>query len=270
MKIKPRDIKRYNKIAEKGRKPIMVRVGHKWYTWYEGDPKHGVFLTTQSGRDVEFDFKQIDDIEEGVEKLTKSKLKEMIREEIQKLNEKTSDKEAAFAVLDYLKAAYKLSKKYPPGKWDYDISGIRGHPADLAMAGAERYWDGSVAKDLGIDRDMRNLRTAEQPNATKLIAKIVKKAEKNFKKMKESVNEDEKLDLKKPYGVFLRGGSIGSGRGQYIDRKTDAKLVATYDSESEAKGRAKRSNRRLSPGEKKYYGMKYTAIKMARAKLVKS
>ena len=87
MKIKPRDIKRYNKIAEKGRKPIMVRVGHKWYTWYEGDPKHGVFLTTQSGRDVEFDFKQIDDIEEGVEKLTKSKLKEMIREEIQNLNE---------------------------------------------------------------------------------------------------------------------------------------------------------------------------------------
>ena len=85
MKIKPRDIKRYNKIAEKGRKPIMVRVGHKWYTWYEGDPKHGVFLTTQSGRDVEFDFKQIDDIEEGIEKLTKSKLKEMIREEL--LNE---------------------------------------------------------------------------------------------------------------------------------------------------------------------------------------
>ena len=184
MKLKPRDIKRYNKIAEKGRKPIMVRVGNNWYTWYEGDPKHGVFLTTQSGRDVEFDFKQIDAIEEGVEKLTKSKLKEMIREEIQKLNEKTSDKEAAFAVLDYLKAAYKLSKKYPPGKWDYDISGTRGHPADLAMAGAERYWDGSVAKDLGIDRDMRNLRTAEQPNATKLIAKILKKAERNFKKIK--------------------------------------------------------------------------------------
>ncbi len=82
MKLKPRDIKRYNKIAEKGRKPIMVRVGHKWYTWYEGDPKHGVFLTTQSGRDVEFDFKQIDDIEEGVEKLTKSKLKEMIKKEL--------------------------------------------------------------------------------------------------------------------------------------------------------------------------------------------
>ena len=86
----------------------------------------------------------------------------------------------------------------------------------------------------------------------------------------QKLKEAEKLDLKKSYGVFLRGGSIGSGRGQYIDRKTDAKLVATYDSESEAKGRAKRSNGRLSPGEKKYYGMKYTAIKLSRAKLVKS
>ena len=61
----------------------MVRVDSKWYTWSEGDPKYGVFLTTQSGRDVEFDFKQIDDIQEGVEKLTKSKLKEIVKEVIQ-------------------------------------------------------------------------------------------------------------------------------------------------------------------------------------------
>tara|TARA_R110000824_G_scaffold160437_5_gene335236 strand:+ start:6480 stop:7676 length:1197 start_codon:yes stop_codon:yes gene_type:complete len=63
MKLKPRDIKKYNKLANK--KPVMVRVGSKWYTWYEGDPKHGVFLTTSSGRDVEFDFDQIDDIQEN-------------------------------------------------------------------------------------------------------------------------------------------------------------------------------------------------------------
>ncbi len=85
----------------------------------------------------------------------------------------------------------------------------------------------------------------------------------------QKLKEDKKLDLKKPYGVFLRGGSIGSGRGQYIDIKTKAKLVATYDNESEAKGRAKRSNGGLSPGEKKYYGMKYTVIKMSKAKLMK-
>ena len=65
----------------------MVRVNQNWYTWAEGDPKYGVFLTTQSGDDVEFDFKQIDDIQEGIEKLIKSKLKEIIREEIKKLDE---------------------------------------------------------------------------------------------------------------------------------------------------------------------------------------
>ena len=164
MKLNPAKVKTYNKIAKAGKKPIMVRVGSKWYTWAEGDPKYGVFLTTQDGEDVEFAFKQIDDIKESVMKLTKSKLKEIIREEIQKLN------------------------------------------------------------------------------------------------------EADKLDLNKAYGVFLRGGSIGSGKGQYIDIKTGAKLVYTYDSEAEAKNRAKRNNKRLSPGEKKYYRMRYTAVEMSSVK----
>ena len=84
--------------------------------------------------------------------------------------------------------------------------------------------------------------------------------------VKEVLSERDELDLKKSYGVFLRGGSIGSGKGQYIDVKTGAKLVYTYDSESEAKDRAKRNNKRLSPGEKKYYKMRYTAVKMSNVK----
>ena len=87
MKLTSSQIKKLNKLANK--KPIMVRVGHNWYTWYEGDPKHGVFLTTQSGDDVEFDFKQIDDIQESKMMKMKSKLREMIREEL--LNEKKWD-----------------------------------------------------------------------------------------------------------------------------------------------------------------------------------
>ena len=87
MKLTKSQIKKYNKIADAGKKPIMVRVGSKWYTWYEGDPKYGVFLTTQSGKDVEFDFKQIDDIQENKMEKMKSKLREIIREEIQKLYE---------------------------------------------------------------------------------------------------------------------------------------------------------------------------------------
>ena len=82
MKLTRSQIKKYNKIADAGKNPIMVRVGHNWYTWYEGDPKHGVFLTTQSGADVEFDFKQIDDIQESKVMKMKSKLREMIREEL--------------------------------------------------------------------------------------------------------------------------------------------------------------------------------------------
>ena len=82
MKLTSSQIKKYNKIADAGKKPIMVRVGSKWYTWYEGDPKYGVFLTTQSGKDVEFDFKQIDDIQENKMEKMKSKLREIIREEI--------------------------------------------------------------------------------------------------------------------------------------------------------------------------------------------
>ncbi len=81
MRLKPKDIKKYNKLSKK--KPIMVRVGRNWYTWYEGDPKYGVFLTTQSGRDVEFDFKQIDDIQEGVEKL-KSAFNEIYKGKVPK------------------------------------------------------------------------------------------------------------------------------------------------------------------------------------------
>ena len=85
MKLNNSQIKKLNKLSKK--KPIMVRVNQNWYTWAEGDPKYGVLLTTQSGDDVEFDFKQIDDIQESKMVKMKSKLREMIREEIQKLNE---------------------------------------------------------------------------------------------------------------------------------------------------------------------------------------
>tara|TARA_Y100001951_G_C11201259_1_gene217278 strand:+ start:314 stop:772 length:459 start_codon:yes stop_codon:yes gene_type:complete len=84
LKLTKSQIKKYNKIADAGKNPIMVRVGHNWYTWYEGDPKHGVFLTTQSGADVEFDFKQIDDIQESKVMKMKSKLREIIRKELLK------------------------------------------------------------------------------------------------------------------------------------------------------------------------------------------
>ena len=100
-----------------------------------------------------------------------------IRESI---NEET-DKDAALDVLGYLESAYKLSKKYPPKKWDYDVPGIGSHPVNLALSGATRYWDGRIAKDLGIRRDIDRI-DAETPNVSTIIAKIIKKAKKNIKK----------------------------------------------------------------------------------------
>ena len=81
MKLTSSQIKKLNKLSKK--KPIMVRVNQNWYTWAEGDPKYGVFLTTQSGDDVEFDFKQIDDIQESKMVKMKLQLRELIREVIQ-------------------------------------------------------------------------------------------------------------------------------------------------------------------------------------------
>ena len=58
--------------------------------------------------------------------------------------------------------------------------------------------------------------------------------------------------------VYLRGGSIGEQA-----RRKEAGNVPVHvaETEADAKEYAKRMNKILSPGEKKYYGLKYyTAI----------
>ena len=86
MKLTKSKIKKYNKIASRNKNPVMVRVGHVWYTWLEGD-NGSAFLTTQNGKDIEFDYSRIDDIQESIIKISKTQLQEMIREEIQQLSE---------------------------------------------------------------------------------------------------------------------------------------------------------------------------------------
>jgi hypothetical protein len=105
MRLNTSKIKKYNKLADKN--PVMVRVGHTWYTWYEGG-KNSAFLTTQRGKDVEFDYDQIDDIQESTMKLTKSKLKEMIKGEI--LKEQGVADEDAKAALKIKKDLMKIGK----------------------------------------------------------------------------------------------------------------------------------------------------------------
>jgi len=63
-------------------------------------------------------------------------------------------------------------------------------------------------------------------------------------KLKNAINE-------KKYGVYMSGGSIGRGKNNY-------EPSSIHDSQEEAKTKTKRMNENLSPGEKKYYKIKYT------------
>jgi hypothetical protein len=75
-------------------------------------------------------------------------------------------------------------------------------------------------------------------------------------KLKDLLTEyQNEPDIKKQWAVVLKGGSIGSrGRGWAVD---GLPIRYSFDSEDEAKNQAKRSNKRLSPGERKHYGMRY-------------
>ena len=66
--------------------------------------------------------------------------------------------------------------------------------------------------------------------------------------------KDDGPDTDKAYGVFLRGGSIGDSGGTTLDGMT---LKSTFDTKEEAQEYTKRRNKRLSPGEKQYYKMRY-------------
>jgi hypothetical protein len=69
----------------------------------------------------------------------------------------------------------------------------------------------------------------------------------------------ESIDLRpsrtESYGVFMKGGSIGS-------KNDPNKPIKVHDTEQDAKDHAKRMNKMLSPGEKNYYRIKYSHKKV--------
>jgi len=66
------------------------------------------------------------------------------------------------------------------------------------------------------------------------------------------------------YGVFRIGGSIGEPKDGLIIRfgRDAGMLISTFDNDKDAKDFVKRRNAGLSPGEKKYYGIKYKYKKL--------
>lgn len=72
----------------------------------------------------------------------------------------------------------------------------------------------------------------------------------------------EELPEKSRWCMIQTGGSIGEDRfmtHKYGSKK--CKLVDGNLTEQEAKDKAKRWNKMLTPGEKKYYRIKYSAVK---------
>jgi hypothetical protein len=59
--------------------------------------------------------------------------------------------------------------------------------------------------------------------------------------------------LEEAFGVYRKGGSVGEKN----DHPRHGKLTKTFDSADDAKSHAKSMNKVLSPGDKKYYRMKY-------------
>ena len=80
---------------------------------------------------------------------------------------------------------------------------------------------------------------------------------------------EEEIDYKShQFAIVLVGGSIGATdsfpvfvRGQW------GTIVGTSNDKEELKVKAKRMNKYLSPGERKYYRMKYTVVELTRSKV---
>ena len=81
----------------------------------------------------------------------------------------------------------------------------------------------------------------------------------------EATNITEATEDGFQYATALKGGSIGerSIGGAYDLKGMQVKgNTSVKDTKAEAKEEAKRRNKMLSPGEKKYYGLKYIVVQV--------
>ena len=92
---------------------------------------------------------------------------------------------------------------------------------------------------------------------------------KSFEEFLNSENVNESIDLSPGKFAIVRvGGSIGNSSSYpvFISDKIGS-ITETGDDQEELKETAKRLRNRLSPGEKKYYGMTYRVIKLTPGKI---
>ena len=83
--------------------------------------------------------------------------------------------------------------------------------------------------------------------------------------LKDSIVRDEEPVTY--YGLFQRGGSIGANANAEYRRYGDGILLEVYLDREEAKAKAKRYRKYLTPGERSYYGMGYTVKPLTKSEL---
>ena len=87
MNLSKSQVNKYNKLANKGKHVTIDTDRYGTVVWEEGDYGYkSIFASDNDGKEIEVDFNSVVRVnEEKIMKLTRSKLKEMIREEL--LNE---------------------------------------------------------------------------------------------------------------------------------------------------------------------------------------
>ncbi len=80
---------------------------------------------------------------------------------------------------------------------------------------------------------------------------------------------NEFSNVENGWSMIQTGGSIGEARffnAAYGAKK--CKLIESNMTEEDAKAKAKRWNKMLTPGEKKYYRIRYTAVSSQKVSII--
>ena len=112
MKLSKSQVNKYNKLANKGKHVTIDTDRYGTVVWEEGDYGYkSIFASDNDGKEIEIDFNSVVRVnEEKTMKLTKSKLKEVIREVIAETEAEGYDDPAYRATVKQFKGK-KASKK---------------------------------------------------------------------------------------------------------------------------------------------------------------
>ena len=112
MKLSKSQVNKYNKLADKGKNVMIDTDRYGTVAWEDGDYGHkSIIASDDDGKEVEIDFNNVVRVNEAkTVKLTRSKLKEMVKEEILKEAKKDSFAQKTEKILRSIKLKYKASK----------------------------------------------------------------------------------------------------------------------------------------------------------------